>query len=351
MVAMDIFQSDAFNMMSLTQALEKIPHRPTLLGMIPGVFGTIGVRTETIAIEKRDGVLNIIQTSNRGAPLEQRERKLRDVRDFRTARIAKGDRVNASEIQNIRAFGTESELTAVQQEVAQRFTSPTGILNDVELTFENMRLGAIQGIVLDADGSEIYNWFDEWNITAASAIDFLLSTSTTNIREKCSQVIRQMARNAKGAWVEGSTQVHALVGDTFFDRFIDHDHVRQSYINWSAAADLREGLAFQSFRYGDIIWHNYRGTDDFTSRGSAGTAGIGVDPLTAKFFPVNAPGVFQEVFAPGESMDLVNTMGRRLYGLVVPDRDRNMYVDVEAYSYPLYVCTRPEMLQSATTPS
>ena len=33
--------------------------------------------------------------------------------------------------------------------------------------------------------------------------------------------------------------------------------------------------------------------------------------------------------------------------MIVPDDDRNMFVDIEAYSYPLFICTRPGMLQRA----
>jgi len=46
-------------------------------------------------------------------------------------------------------------------------------------------------------------------------------------------------------------------------------------------------------------------------------------------------------------IDFVNTLGQPFYALQVPDLSRNAFVDVEVYSYPLPICTRPEMLQSA----
>ena len=33
--------------------------------------------------------------------------------------------------------------------------------------------------------------------------------------------------------------------------------------------------------------------------------------------------------------------------MTIPDRDRNASVRIELYSYPLFICTRPEMLQRA----
>lgn len=101
---------------------------------------------------------------------------------------------------------------------------------------------------------------------------------------------------------------------------------------------MREGYAnvFESFRYGGITWINYRGTDD------KATVAIGTDKV--KFFPVGAPGVFQHVMSPGESFDYVNTPGLPYYAITVPDKDRNSFVDIEVYAYPLLVCTTPQVL-------
>lgn len=346
MASMDVFNADAFNTVSLTRALERVPYQPALLGQL-NIFEPVPSRTETVAVEKRDGKFALINTSNRGAPLEERETEKRDIRDFRTRRIAKGDTITASEIQNIRAFGEETELMQVQAEVARRFSGPTGILRDIELTKENMRLGAVQGIVLDADGSVLDNWYNNWGVAQPGEIDFALGTPTTNVRGKCMEVRRAMRKAARGSWIDGVTEVHALCGDAFFDGLIDHDHVRQTYLNWEAAADLRQALDYEAFRFGNIFFHNYRGTDDYDKTATKGTALVGVDPDKAKFFPVNAPGVFQAAYSPAEFFDFVNTPGQELYGMIVRDKDRNAWVRPEAYAYPLFMCTNPAMLQRA----
>ena len=164
MATMDIFKQDAFGMISLTDALNKQEFQPSYFRN-KGLFVPKPVRTETVAIEEKNGVLSVIQTSARGAPLDQKTGQKRKIRDFRTVRIAKGDRINASEIAGIRAFGSETELMQVQAEVADRFNGPSGLMRDVELTWEFQMLGAIQGIVYDADGSSvIYNWFNEFGV-------------------------------------------------------------------------------------------------------------------------------------------------------------------------------------------
>lgn len=335
MAHMDIFNQRAFHQIELVDALERMPYKPQFLGDL-NIFEPRPVRTKTVSIENREGVLTLIPTSERGAPLPQAGKAQRDIRDFRTVRLAKGDRLMADEIQDVRAFGRTSELEQMMAEMARRLTA---LRDDGELTLEHMRLGAIQGIVLDADGSTVIrNWFTEWGISQPDEIDFALSTTTTEVRSKCQEVIRAVKRAAKGAWTP-ATQVHSLVGDAFFDALISHKSVKETYLHWAAAADLRDDRAFTSFPFGGIVFHNYQGTDDNS------TVAVGTDK--AHFFPVGARGVFQVAHSPAETFDFVNTPGREWYPLLVPDRDRNAYIDIEVYGYPLHICTRPQMLQRA----
>lgn len=332
---MDIFNQRAFHQIEMVDALERVPYTPQFLGQL-NVFEPRPIRTTTAFFEERDGVISLIQTSARGAPLEQAGKvkpRMRPVSNDR--RLAKADRLMADEIQNIRPFGGQSDLMTMQQEVARRWSD---LLVDLELTREYHRLGAIQGILLDADGSELFNWFDYWGITQPAEVSFGLHLEATNVRGKCHEISREMQRAAQGAWTP-ATQIHALCGDQFFDDLIDHQDVADTYKNWADAARLRENLSFRSFFYGGIWFHNYRGTDDES------TIAIAADEC--KFFPVNAPKVFQVVYSPAETFDFVNTPGRPVYPMIIPDRDRNAWVDLEIYSYPLHVCTRPRMLLRA----
>ena len=341
MATLDIFKSSAFSMISITEALNNVPFQPGLLTGL-NLFTPRPVRTTGVSVEEKNGTLSLIQTSPRGAPLGEADREKRKIRDFRTVRIAKHDRVSADELQNVRAFGSETELQQVVNEVNLRMNGPTGLIRDVELTWENMALGAVQGIVTDADASTIYDFYGEFGISAATEIDFDLdaaSPASGAVRKKCTQVVRQMQKAASGGWIPGRTFVMALCGDAFWDDLTAHAEVRQTYLNTQEARQLRDGLAYESFNYGGITWVNYRGTDD------GSTVAVGTDK--AKFFPVNGNGVFQVAYSPAETFDYVNTPGQPVYGMVIPDEKRNAFVDLEVYSYPLFMCTRPAMLQSA----
>lgn len=97
------------------------------------------------------------------------------------------------------------------------------------------------------------------------------------------------------------------------------------------------GQAFGSFRYGNIDFINYRGTDDKST--------VAINDDECQFFPVGAPDAFKVGFSPAEFLPFVNTSGQDVYALIVIDKERQAWARPEVYSYPLFMCTRPGMLQ------
>lgn len=341
MVSLDVFKQDPFSTIQLTAAVERLPFQPVGLGLL-NIFDPDPIRTKALAVEERTGQLSLIPTSARGAPMGQRTTEKRKARYFEVPRIAQEDTITADELQSIRAFGTESELMQVQSEVARRLNGPTGLLRNIEYTWENMRLGAVQGILLDADGSTVlYNWYDEFQITAATEVAFSLATGTANtLRPIVNGIVRSMARKSQGAFTP-TTQVVGLCGDLFWDEFVNHPDVIRTFLNWNEAREIRDGgqgAAFSTFEFAGVRWANYRGSDDNTT--------IKIPDDKVKFFPLGAPGIFRQAMAPAETFDFVNTPGKPFYVLPIFDRDRNAWWKMEVYSYPLFICTRPEVLFS-----
>lgn len=343
MPTMDIFADDAFSTVSLTTAVNQIDYKPQLLGSM-GLFAPKPVRTDKVAVEMRDQTLSLIQTSPRGAPLDQQSAIKRTIRDFRTVRIAKQDTIMADEVQGIRAFGSETELQEVQAEVAARLAR---LVDDVELTWENMRLGAIQGVLADADGSTLYNWYTEFGVNQAAEIDFDIdnaSPASGALMKKCDQVVTQMRQAAKGAWI-GGTRAIGLCGTNFWRDLIAHPEVQETwkqqvlYGDQTGLANFLGGVPTDMLQFGGITFMRYWGTNDDS------TVAIGSDKC--KFFPMGARDVFEIAFAPMESFQYVNTRGQALYSMIVRDTKRNMWAQPEVYSYPLPICTRPLMLQRA----
>jgi len=343
---LDIFHQDAFSAITLTDAVQRNPYQPVGLGEID-IFDPNPIRTKALAVEERTGKLVLIPFSERGAEGTQRITEKRKIRYFDVPRLMHDDTIYAEEIQGVREFGEESVLMQIETEVARRLSGPTGLLASVEYTKEYMRLAAVQGLCLNpADGSVAYNWFDEFQITQAPEVGFNLAAGTPNsLRPICNGIVRSMARKAQGAFTP-TTRVYALCGDSFYDLLTNHPDVIRTFVNWSDAKALRDnsqGAAFDAFDFAGITWVNYRGSDD--------NATIKIADDKVKFFPVGAPGIFREAMAPGETVDWVNTPGKPVYVLPIFDQQRRMWWKMEVYSYPLMICTRPEVLFSGRAES
>lgn len=340
---MDIFNNDAFSLINMTEAVEKLPSVPSYLGSL-NLFGTPeGVTSNTVSIERKDYILTPIPTSARGTEPGKRGEEKGVLRSFNIPRVARGDQIFAGQIQGVRAFGTEGELVTAMQLITQKQQK---LILEYQLTMELHRLGALQGVLLDTDGSVIYDFYSEFGITQPAEIEFDLGAAAPAAGVLRSLVANSVVRpiiRALGLAFNPGVEIIALCGDTFYDKFTNHADVIRSYQNWEAAAALRESTAFAAFRQFGVTWVNYQGTDDNS------TIAIGLNKV--KFIIKGVPGLFRRLNGPGEDFDTVNTIGREIYSGLVRDEKRNQWVQPEIFSYPLHMCTRPEALLRGKTSS
>lgn len=347
MAILDIFNNNAFSTTSLIAALENTEYQPGRLGSL-NLFTPKPVRTESVSVEVRtNGSLALIPTSARGAPLAQMKTGKRNMRSFSTHRIGIGDRITASELAFVRQFAEETAVKQVQAEIAHRWNGPTGMIARVDLTLEHMRLGAVQGKMIDADGTILEDWVTAFDVpgstpTTIPTISFdFANLNNGELREKLIKLKRDIARNSDGVWT-AETKIHVLCGDDFFDKLAKNPEIREFYKNRVNAANYVENYdAWSTMEYEGFVFENYRGTDDES------TVAIGANDAHA--FPVNTRGAFEHVKAPGESFADLGMNGKDLYSLITPDlTGHDRYVDMEVITYPLLMCMRPKMLRKFT---
>ncbi|MGY6709713.1 MAG: major capsid protein [Rhizobiaceae bacterium] len=337
-IVTDIFNQNAWGAIEFhEEVVERIDFKPQLLGSM-NLFEPIYSRSRTIAVANREGTLMLIPTSETGAPPEELIPRGAKVRKFDAVRLAKGSTIYAIELAGVLSLPFDEQTKEIAEEVTER----TGhILDDLELTWEYQRFGAVQGRVLDADGSTIlFDWYDEWGIEEPAEVNFALNNAETDVRKKCRDVKRAMQKAAKGVW-SPSTRVGALVGDTFFDMLVNHPQIKETKLGTERAAMLENIEGYSAIEIEGITFINYRGTDDGST--------IAIGTAKARFFPIGARGAFKVGWAPAsEFKPYVNKKGREYYGLVLEDKSgRDEWDRVEMYSYPLFICTRPEMLLRA----
>lgn len=337
MPMLNVFQQDAFSAVSLSDSILERPFVPSRLRDM-GLFSPRGIMTKSVAIEKKGTTLSLVQTSERGAPPESRTRDKRDIRDLRVPHLAKEATVYAEQVQDVRSFGSETELEVVQSVVNEEVEN---VASEIDMTEENLMLGAVKGTILDADGSVIYNLFDEFDVTQVTPINFALGTSGTKVRGKCQQVRRTMSQELKAGNMP--FRIHALCGDAFFDALISHQDVKEAYERYQDGAMLRADLTYDVFPFAGIMFENYRGSDD---------GDVGVADDEAHFFPVGVPNLFRIVYAPSPINGIVNSMGRPRYVLPnLEDTGNGRYQKFEVQANPLPYCTRPRTLIKGTRTS
>ncbi len=333
MPGMDIFEQDAFSCVELTAAVNEEPYVPGRIGQL-GVFDERGIRTTRCSVEKRGNTLALIPVTQRGSSPIKNVKDQRDLRDVSTVRVALSDDIQADEVQNIRAFGTESELQAVQQEVSDRQRFMT---QKMDATLEHHRIGAIKGQILDADGSTvILNLFTWMGVSQVAEHKFNFSAAAVGaIRTKCSEIIRSIEDELGGVPYDG---IQGFCDSTFFDELVAHEEVRETFM-YQEGARLRERTARRSIFFGGINFEEYRGNVGGVAYIAAGKC---------HFFPTGSPGLLLTRFAPADYWDTVNTLGLPRYSRQFADPSgADRYRTVELQSNVIHLCTRPRVLQVA----
>lgn len=328
----NFFSQEPFDMMSVTQALMLMPFQENSLGQM-GLFDTENVETTVISIDEEEGQLQILSTRPRGAPPERpKSPTKRKARLLEIPHMEIEARVQASEIQNDRATGTinlESATAKINKKLAW-------LRQQHENTMEVHRLNALRGILLDADASTIFNYFTEFNKTQIT-VNFDFGTSSTDVRN----VVVDAKRKSEDALGDASlTGFAGLCGRTWFDQFVAHDTVKDSYRYQQGIqnrTDLRAGFSFA-----EVDWQEYKGF-----RNLAGGIGTIADN-EALLIPTGVAEMYKKYNAPADFMETVNLMGSDMTAKVAPDLKYNKFVDCLLEANPLHVNKRPNTVIKLT---
>lgn len=330
MSVLDVFATDAFKTRSLTNSMMLMPYKPSLLGSL-GLFEESGVPTTNVMVEEKAGLLSLIPSQPRGAPARTTHGEKRTARSFAIPHLPLEDVVMADDVQNVRAFGSENQLEGVVQVVNDKLQK---MRQEHEVTLEYHRIGACNGVILDADGTTtIYNLFTEFGVVEQT-MTMELDQAGTDVAAMCSAALR-LVEGALGN--APYTKVLGLCGDAFWDLLIGHASTKAAYANWSSnswmRADNRAG-----FDFGGITWMNYRGA-------VSGVTFQNTD--NARLVPLGVPGLLKTHFGPADFVEAVNTIGLPVYAK--QERlplDRGILLHTQ--SNPLCLCHIPRALVKLT---
>jgi hypothetical protein len=241
------------------------------------------------------------------------------------------DDILADDIQDVRAFGSESELETVQKVVLDKLATAR---SKHDITLEYMRAGALQGVVKNDQGEVLLDLFDTFDVTQRTQ-DFTFGAATTKVDKLLRDVKRYIELNLKGEVMSG---IKCLCSGEFFDALVGHASVRDAYNTYQGITPYREDLRKQ-FVFQGISFEEYLGS----ASNNTGTVLPFIPAGEAIFFPVGTINTFVTYFAPADFNETVNTIGQPLYAKQkLKEFDRG--VEILTQSNPLPVCIRPNLL-------
>lgn len=321
----DIFNNDAFSVSQLSRAMVDLPHQPQRLSQL-GLFSEEGISTTSVSIERIGSSISLVPAGSRGAPGRPMTNDKRNLLSVNTIHLPQRATIVADEVQNLRAFGSETEVETAQNLMNKKLAK---MRRDLDTTIEFQRMGALKGQVLDADGTTvILDMFDTFGVSQTSH-SLVLGTTGTKVALKVVEAKRKLEAALGGLMYTG---LRVLCSATFFDALVGHAAVEKAYDRWMNGEFLRVGDHREGFYFAGVYWEEYRG--------QVGNQKFIADD-EAYMVPDGVSDLFVTHYAPADYMETVNTIGLPYYAKQEV-MDFNKGVMVETQSNPISLCTRPQ---------
>jgi hypothetical protein len=242
------------------------------------------------------------------------------------------DTLAPEDLQDVRAFGSTEPIS-----VAEVYNDKMQQLKDnMTATMEFHRLGAIKGVVLDANGTTVlHDIFNTFGVTKKK-MDISFPKTAADDANPILTSILNAKRHVEAAM--GGTpfsHIECIIGSDAYDMLTSHKLVREYFERWLSNRsnfgdnDYRK----RGFPYGGLT---------FVERSDVVGGKTMVDAKKGHVYPVG-PGIFKQYHAPADWMETVNTMGLEYYARM-DLKEKGRGIDIEVQSNPLTLCTFPEAL-------
>ena len=326
---------DTFSVVEMTDAVNKLPLTAT---PVSGLFESRGIRTTHLSFDLRQGRIVLIGDRPRGSQpgYVTGQTEKRAVKVLTTAHLAQADTLSPEDIQDVREFGGEA-LMGAERAVNDKLLA---LKRNLDMTLEFHRLGAVKGLVLDADGATVLHDIFKTFEVRQTKLDLTFPASWQDNENPVLTGIMKAKRRIEAA-MGGSPflGIGALLGSDAYDMLTSHRLVREAYNLWAAnqSAFGEDDYRKRGFVYGGIRW--------MEASGVVGGRTL-VEPTKAHLYPTG-PGIFKSFYAPADWMENANTLGRPFYARM-DAKPRGRGYDVEVQSNPLTLCAFPEALVELT---
>lgn len=256
------------------------------------------------------------------------------------------DTVRACDIAGERAYGltgTDFEYLQVVEEVARRQRQ---MRQKLDLTMEYRQLGALKGVIYDANGKVILDLFRHFGVNQ-KVFKFEFADPNFDVLEQLRKIGRYLKRTALNV---NFSQVMFFVDDIFFDALVKHQSVAEI---WKHCCELGQRVMVDAsvstsgdmpaFSWGGMTFVEYYNqgctSPDMTDPDQARAPISFLDAGTGIGFPRNVGGqsMYEMVAAPRMNIDEVNRRADKLFyaNIRVNEKRDALKLDLETNSLPI----------------
>lgn len=319
---------DIYNNVTLTAAINRAFFPPRLLAQLQS-FGERGISTTDAFIEMSGQRLTLVPSAPRGGVAEPLLLEGRTGYPISTVHLPVRATVLAESSQNQRAFG-RTDLESPQERVDRTISA---MRSDLETTIENLRFGAIRGLVLDADGvTVLLDTYATFGIEQ-TVLSLGLSTPGSMLLTSVINAERASERALRGAVPSAFV---ALCASDFIDSLRSHPDYRND-LQYARPSELLKDYR-NGITVGGVTFLEYLTPIGGVTQVEAGTAYL---------VPMGIPDLLITRFAPADYMETVNEIGLPLYCKSEP-LPFNRGHTLEAQSNPISLCTNPASIIKLT---
>lgn len=310
---------DYFTREELVRTLLKAPYFPGRLGEL-GIFEMVPLTSTTLGIEEETtDAGRALQPIARGAPRQNERLEKRKVHTFATVSYGDQGAVMADEVLNSRAAGP-SGAKAVIEDRRQRLINK--LRRTIDNTHETVRMACLLNPATTEFGS------------AAPGVVIAVQTDATKTRQ---EIFNKLMLPIEAA-LDGLTYsgIHVLCSDGYWADLIENKAVRETYLNWQAAAELRNDPRM-AFQFGGVTWERYRGT-----------SACKIPDNEARAIPLGVPETFFLGMAPNDTIESVGqaALGQPYYlgSKPIVDSQGTKGYEISIQSHVRAICGRPKVI-------
>jgi hypothetical protein len=338
----DLMSAPEFADDQLTIAINIPPYQSGILARL-GLFADTPIATTYAKIGIKDGELTIIPSRERGGPSNKNMGSKRGEVLVNVPHFPLDDAITPSDVQNLLVYGEDRVFESFGNVLNGKLIEIRG---KHDATWAHMDWGALNGLVLDADGYEILDIYERFGVTQET-ISLALGTAGTDVAEKTRDVKARVRKELKGSPMSG---MHILAGPEWFAAYTAHASVRDAYKFFANQGPNpnRDGLEDGFFHAGSVI---ERVDEEFTVRLENGTLETrpAIEPDEALAVPLGTS-FFKRFISPPDTIADANTAPNPTDKVFIStaERDHGKGYDIHSESNVLPANLRPQAVKRLT---